>query len=421
MEGGSFSSSEYHVGSMRPPRIGILVSLVLVSAACGRRVPPAMHVWAAPTAPYAPQAGSDNAFDAYALAANAVEGSAGEYLDRVSFTPGQKARVQEICAEAVRDVTAASRKRCEFKFTARKPFEALPYQRGWRLIGRSLRWQVEDAAAKGDYDAAIEAALVATRFGFDLTGGGGTDASLGLAIADEARIALVSHLDRMGAGQLGKLQAGLMEALERKPSIANVVENDRMTGRLAVQAIQDAYANQSLGEFEKQLGPGVKEAVQYLRDQDLEKARVYFDGFAAEAEASTDALARLAKLPLALREKEPKPKRAEERPWRRFARNFVATAAPLLSIDDRTTVRTRLLALESALLKRRKMAQAFPRDLSKFPASLTLDPYSGEMLRFVSDGVDFRVYSVGTNLRDDGGDTDDAWLAPDLTLERREG
>lgn len=379
-----------------------------------------MHVWATPPTPYAPQSGSDNAFDAYALAANDVEGKAGELLDRVSFTPGQKEKVRELCADAMRDVSAASRKRCEFRFTARRPFEALPYQRGWRLIGRALRWQAEEDASKGDYDAAIESALVATRFGFDLTGGGGTDASLGLAIADEARIALVNHLDRMGAGQLGKLQGGLVEALERKPSIANVVENERMSARLAVQAIQDAYANQSLGDFEKQLGPGVKEAVQYLRDQDLEKARVYFDGFAAEAETSTDTLIRLAKLPLAAREKEPKAKQAEERPWRRFARHFIATTRPLLNIDDRTTVRTRLLALETAMLKRRKLKQAFPRDLSKFPASLTLDAYSGDTLRFVSDGVDFRVYSVGTNLRDDGGDTDDAWLAPDLTLERRE-
>jgi hypothetical protein len=380
-----------------------------------------MHVWATPPPPYAPQSGSDNAFDAYALAALDVEGKAGDYLDRVSFTPGQKKRVREMCADAVRAVSSASRKRCEFRFTARKPFTAAPYQRGWRLIGRSLRWQAEEAAANGDYDAAIDAALVATRFGFDLTGGGATDASLGFAIADEARVALVSNLDRMGAGQLGKLQAGLVEALERKPSIANVIENDRMTSRLAVQAIQDAYANQSLGEIEKQLGSSVKEAVQYLRDTELEKARPYFEGFAAEAETSTDALLRLAKLSVAEREKEPKPKLAAERPWRRFSRHFLATARPLLEIDDRTTVRTRLLALESALLKRRKLKQPFPRDLSKFPETLTRDPFPGAPLRFVSDGVEFRVYSVGANLRDDGGDTDDAWLAPDLTLERREG
>lgn len=380
-----------------------------------------MHTWATPPAPYAPQSGSDNAFDAYALAANEVEGKAGDLLDRVSFTPGQKKKVMDLCADAVRDVSAASRKRCEFRFAARKPFTAAPYQRGWRLIGRSLRWKAEEAAANGDFDTAIEAALVATRFGFDLTGGGATDASLGFAIADEARIALVSNLDRMGAGQLGKLQAGIAEALERKPSVAGVIENERMTSRLAVQTIQDAYANQSLAEIEKQLGPGVKEAVQYLRDQDLEKAKVYFEGFAEEAETSTDGLLRIAKLSVAEREKEPKPKQAEERPWRRFSRHFLATARPLLDIDDRTTARTRLLALESALLKRRKLKQAFPRDLSKFPESLTRDPFTGGSLRFVSDGVEFRVYSVGANLRDDGGDTDDAWLAPDLTLERREG
>lgn len=380
-----------------------------------------MHVWASPPPAYTPQAGSDNAFDAYALAANEVEGKAGDLLDRVSFTPGQKRKVMDLCAGAVRDVSAASRKRCEFRFTARKPFTGAPYQRGWRLIGRSLRWKAEEAAANGDYDGAIDTALVATRFGFDLTGGGATDASLGFAIADDARIALISSLDRMGAGQLGKLQAGLAEALARKPSVAGVIENERMSSRLAVQAIQDAYANQSLGEIEKQLGPGVKEAVQYLRDQDLEKARGYFEGFAAEAETSTDALIRLAKLSVAEREKEPKPKLAGERPWRRFSRHFLATARPLLEIDDRTTARTRLLALESALSKTRKLKQPFPRDLSKFPESLTKDPYSGGLLRFVSDGMEFRVYSVGENLRDDGGDTDDAWLAPDLTLERREG
>ncbi|MGV3615521.1 MAG: hypothetical protein ACO1SV_09330 [Fimbriimonas sp.] len=406
---------------MRSPRIGILALLFVSVVACRRPAPPAMHVWATAPAAYTPQSGSSNAFDAYALAAKDVEAKAGDLLDRVSFTPGQKTRVRGICEGAVRDVAAASRGTSEFRYVPRVPFSAAPFQRGWRLIGRSLRWQAEEAAAKGDYDRAIDAVLVATRFGFDLTGGGATDASLGFAIADEARLALTPHLDRMGAGQLGRLAKGLTEALQRKPSVAVVVENERQASRLAVQTLQDAYANRRLEEFEKQLGLGIREAVQYLRDQELEDARRYFEGYAAEAEAETDTLERRAKLPAALREKEPKTKLAAERPWRRFARHFVATARPLLDIDDRTTVRTRLLGLTASMLQRRKLKQAYPRNLDRLPSELTVDPFTGGPIRYVSDGVDFRVYSVGANLRDDGGDTDDAWLAPDLTLERREG
>jgi hypothetical protein len=406
---------------MRPPRIGIL-ALPLLLGACRGAAPEPLPVWAPAPNPYVPQQGSGNAFDAYALAALKVEATAGKHLDRVSFYPDQKAAARKACADAVREVFAASRKPAEFHFVPRPPFTPAPYQRGWRLIGRCLRWEVEATAANGDYDRAIDAAIVATRFGFDLTGGGATDASLGFTIVDEARQALVPYLDRMGAGQLGRLNAGLREALARKPKLSVVVDHERESGRLAVQSLQDAAARDDLKTFETNLGPDIKEAAQYLRDlkgEGPEDVRRYFTGYAEEVENESVHLARQAELPAVKRGDVPKPKLAAERPWRRFARHFVGAARPLLEIDDRTTARTRLLAVTATMLQRRKLKQPFPKNLDRLPAGITLDPFSGEPLHYASDGTDFNVYSVGANLRDDGGDTDDAWLAPDLTLEKR--
>lgn len=407
---------------MRSPRTGTFALLFLVFLGGCRSRPAAPYpTWATVPPAYVPAQGGREAFDVYALAARDVEAKAGANLDRVSFYPRQRAEARTAASDGIRQVRRAVRMPMRFAFVPRRPFRPAPHQRGWRLIGRTFRWEIEEALRAGRYDAAIDLAIDATRFGFDLTGGGATDASLGFAIVEEARLALLPGLAQFGAGQLGRLAEGLRGALERKAPMERVIQNEHAHTMLAIQSVQDALQKNDFRDLEANLGPGVKEATDYLRnlrDEGAERT-TYFQGFVDEAESVRDWLVRSAAKPTAERSRVPKPKLASHRPWRRFAKHFVGVAEPLLEVDDRAVARTRLLALESDLLRRRKLKQPPLRDLRRFNPVLTRDPFSGRTFLYRADRAQYSLYSVGANGRDDGGDTDESFTTPDLTLERR--
>jgi hypothetical protein len=88
-------------------------------------------------------------------------------------------------------------------------------------------------------------------------------------------------------------------------------------------------------------------------------------------------------------------------------------------MEDSTLARTRLLIIEATILQKVKSGDSAPKDLSEFPAPIRTDPYSGDQFIYRADGKDYRVYSVGADFRDDGGETDwDTYSTPDLKLER---
>lgn len=383
---------------------------------------------ATPPPAYVPREGSGNAFDTYALAALDVEARAGEDLKRVAFYPAQRTRAMDTCAGTLRRIRGVGVRECHFEFVPRPPFTPGPYQRGWRLMARCLRWQAEDLAAKGDYDNAISTALVSARMGADLTGGGATDAALGLTMMDDARLALLPYLDKMGAAQLGRLADGITAVLRRKPAVTVPIQNEGQRVGLCVQAVQDAFKGNDFKALESNLGTSVRDSIEKLnelrgKDRDVQ---AYFADFLAEGQAQTAKLTERAGISAADRaardaaEKEARKKQRNRkaRPWSGFAKHFFSTALPLIDQDDRTVARTRMFALTATLLQWKKAGRPLPRDLSAFPREVTLDPYDFGSLRLSDDGLDFVVYSVGANFRDDGGDTDESWQLPDLTLER---
>ncbi len=341
-------------------------------------------------------------------------------LSRVSFTPAMRERIVKGCASARGRIERAGSP--EFVFAPRAPFEASPYQQGWRLIGKSYLWQVEDACLLGDYDAAIRAAVRATEFGFTLTGGGATDASLGWTIVNESRKALAPSMERMSPEQLRALSAGIKNALLRKPPAERVFENEYQNMLLAVQQVQDAYRDQDFREIESNLGVDVSSAIDYLRQmkpKDREERPAYFDGFAKEAHAERDWLIRSASIPLERREEEVgSPAREGFRPWRRFARQFFQTCRPLLATEDKGLARTRLFILECELLRQVKKAGFAPQNLNAFTPAIAEDPLTGRPFVYRSRGGVFAIYSVGEDLKDDGGQSDETYGAPDLRLER---
>ena len=96
------------------------------------------------------------------------------------------------------------------------------------------------------------------------------------------------------------------------------------------------------------------------------------------------------------------------------------TAAGSIDFDLEMIVANglRLLIAEAWVLGQVKSTGAAPKDLSRLPQELTTDPYSGAPFPYAADGADYHLYSVGADLKDDGGDTDETYSQPDLKLEK---
>lgn len=371
---------------------------------------------------YSPRSGSSNGFDDLALAAQKVEEDVKpSYLDRVWFTPGQRDTVVKQTADSVATAARGVSKPVDFQFVSHGPFDPSPYDRGWRLIGRSMVWRIESKCAQQNFDGAAQDMVLATKFGFALTGGDAMDASLGYATVDDARRGLAPHLKEMGAAQLNSLADGLAKALDTRPQLTRTFENEKLNMLRSVQYVQESFLRGDFTDIRNRLGADIRDSVNYLKDlreKSATKQAAYFQGLAAEASERSRWQEAVSELPLIERQRDPGPQLAPDRPWKRFSKHFFSAGEPLLAMRDATLARTRLMILESRILAKVKSSRQAPADLSAFDKDLKTDPYTGTEFVYKASGPDFTLYSVGEDLKDDGGDTDESFTSPDLSIER---
>jgi hypothetical protein len=408
---------------MKRLRKGLIAAWVigLGIAGCGHDEPAPFPDWSQrANASGTSSAPSPNAFDLYAKAAEEAESQGERYLKRVSYTPGMQRDVLRKMSGPMQQVRRGTTMPPGFRFEPREPFAPAAHHAGWRLVGSGLVWSIQIAAAEGEFDSAVASAVAATTFGFDLTAGSAVDASLGLSIADEARVAIAPHLRSMSTAQLDTLARGIRKALERKPTLVEAMDNEHRNIVLGIQMIQDVYRDGKLDLLREKMGVEVREAVAYLADlkkKDADARPAYFEGFMKEAEEETEWLKRAALLPAVKRPHAQTPRLASSRPWKRFAKHLVRTGRPLLEINDATLARTRLLYLEAYVLTEIRRTGQAPETLDAIPLPLRQDPYTGTPLLYRASGAEHHLYSSGSNFRDDGGETDETLHAPDLLLE----
>ena len=398
-------------------RAQILLSIVCVCL-CGCHSGDSEHetTWATDAPSYTPHANSENAFDAYALAAEDAERLGKSSLDRVFFFPDQKTTVIKEIASCVKEVTRATKLNCEFKFVPHKPFKPVPYQAGWRLIGRVYQWNTENACTAGDYDTAITNMVVGTKFGFDLTGGGATDASLGLAIANDLRRAIATYLSKMSPSQLDRLARGIKDAMMRKPSITDTLKNEHENLLQSIQFVQDSLKGEDLKPLQTNLGPDVNEAIRFM-DQirsNPKKRNAFMEELAKACEEEFSSVQHDTSLPYSKRTKSTTEVNGQ---WKKLPKHILGTTRPLIEMNDASVARTKLLVLYAEILKLGKEGKPYPESLDVFTKDLTIDPFSGGSFLYHADQAEFSLYSVGKNGRDDGGDTDETFTFPDLRLE----
>lgn len=391
----------------------------LLAGGCAKPNPTPYPTWFTPPPAYVPATTSDNAFDGYARAAIQTERLLPDDLNRVGFTPGQQKRVLERIGEPMKTLEAASKLPCTVPDRAFLPGVAPTYQRGWRLLGRALAWRIERDLVEQKVEDAIHHFLVATKFGFDLTGGEATDAALGLQIADEARGALAPSLPTLTPVDLTRIIVGVTEILKARPRLEVALRNERGNMQAAVQFVQDSYQANDFAALRDLLGPDAREPIRFLedlRERDGKNRADFFEGFGKEIDEEIELLVERAKLPAAARGPIPLPP-AEGRPWKRLARHFFRSARPLIDLDDRAVARTRLLVLSAQIMRTIKETGTAPKSLASLPQDLIVDPYSGRPFRYTAVGAETKLYSIGADLRDDGGETDELGLTPDLVLE----
>jgi len=398
-----------------------VTGIAMIAAGCRGTAEVVVPKYVSADPVYQPRESSGSTFDAYAVAALDVEATRSAYLKAATFSPDQRRKATALIAPQLARVRAATVRPCEFDFRAREPFAPVPFLAGWRLIGRALAWQTAAEAQTGNFESAIDTALAATRFGFDLTQGDAMTANLGCTIINDAREALLPALPQLSSAQLYRLAQGLKIAAARGPNLVNCARYEARQALVAAQFSYDAARRQDLKVFHERLGaPGDNIAHQLEAFGSNGPALAAFmDKYAREARLMGSIYTKAAAVPASKRaELMPKPRRERGRPWRILSQNFIDTPARVQPSFDRTLARTRMWVIASMLERSRRNGEPFPLDLRKFSEVVRTDPYSGGDFGYQNNGLDYKLYANGDNLTDDAGDTDESGLSPDLTLEK---
>jgi hypothetical protein len=406
--------------SLRNLFLLFICSTPLILIGCNRDPTPEFPQWHTPKAPYSPHPNSPNAFDDYALAAIETEATLPTMLHRTHFTPGMKLSILKKLEKPLDKIRLATTHKCDFVFQARQPFEGSKYHPGWRTLGRALCWNIEYSLYKSNPSQAIQDFLVATQFGFDLTEGDCLDASLGLTIIDNARKAFLPAIPSLSLEQMEQIAHKLIQIHHTRPSLRETLLHETENMFAAVQYLQDVYKQRRFEVLYEKLGPDCKPCITYLKrlaNKNSQKSLAYFKDFAAEAKKISQNLLEDAEKPATQRQK--KTEKKPQKPWQKFSKHFFGTASPFLILYDRTLARTRLLILHLMILKQVKSTHVAPQNLSPFPKEIIVDPFSGQSFIYNSVGIEYILYSIGENLQDDGGHTDETGTFPDLVLEQK--
>ncbi len=365
-----------------------------------------------------------NAFGDYQVAAKEFEeklATRQNLLHKSSFTPNEQEQIEVAAADPLKHVKAGLQKGCRISYAPAGSKEATEGRNSMHLLAKVLIWRIQKACESQSYETAIESAVLATKFGFDLSNGLPNDASLGLLTVDAARQAIAPSLAEMSPEQLDMLARSMKTVFLNRSNMANCYESAEKDALGQVQMIQDVYRSQRYEDLDRQLGTVAKEIVPTLKElhrQPDSRRVAFFNGFAQQARDESELVKQQAALPLAQRVPPPPPNPSAERPWKKVARRVLGISKPLLSMCDATEARTELLILEAEIIRSRKATGKTPDDLSKFSIKLSTDPYSGQAFIYRTDGSDYKLYSIGEDLIDNDGETDETYTTPDLRLER---
>lgn len=402
---------------------GLLVALAW-TAGCRSKAPEPYAVFFSTTPAYSPAAKSSNAYDDY-LILGAEAATTLTEPQTSSNSPGFRDTMRKKAEPLLLRLEAATRKPCKFEFRAATPMTPMPARGGWAKLGRALAWSVAAAVKDADWPQAARWTRVGLTFGYDLTGGSSLDGATGLAIADGVRTEIVKGVGAMPADQLEAVSKSAREALLRMPSAEETVKADFDNELAALEALQGAYRKRKengLATISDQVYKDGREAVAYLTKMSEDERPRYFQALHDELAQNmvyrrtvllkSDA----ATLGDSIKARKDELGKVKYRPWKQLVPHYFAGVEEYLPQRNLSLARTRILVLTCLAQAEVKLTGKAPDLYKQIAGDVTVDPYSGRPFGYAHAGTDFNVYSVGDDGRDDGGDSDNAGLHPDIRL-----
>lgn len=385
-----------------------LAAIVAVSG-CSRDAPPPFPDHLGEYLTEAPNSG----FSLLLEVSRAAEEDASSLISRINWTPDKKQAAIKAAERAISIFDRINTDEFEFVYSPVSPLTPPAERRGWRFVGRVLVWRIEESLRTRNYDAAIADFDRVVRFGTVLSGGDAIDANLGFVTIREAREKLWLAFPMLSAEQLRKVHRSVVHALSNAPAPQVTLRHERAAMLKAVQSVQEAFLSNDLKPFRDALGETISPAIEYL--ESLKKKTTneqvgYFERFAREANEIAQAALREAAISPHLWRESEEPK--GERPWFRFANHYFRNSRLFLKDWAEHQAWMRLMAVDSALLARVKDRANLPADLSGIQDWLRTDPFSGTDFAYVPQGVDYRLYGVGEDRKNDFGAGKDDMVPP---------
>ncbi|MDX2065460.1 MAG: hypothetical protein SFX74_06935 [Fimbriimonadaceae bacterium] len=400
--------------SIRPRRALWIVAVGFGLIFCGCRpgAEPPLPTFASVPEPYQPMPDSGNALDGYLFAGRQM--MAHPDVQERKFTPQHESRIAKDASEAIAQVRRAGQSPMRWVMPSRGP-EAEPVRAGWRLLGRAIAFRIKLRLADGDMRGAIDDLLTGTRFGMDLTLGPAMETDLGAIIADECRAAFTPAIARLDRSERRRVIAGLRETLTRSANRTEAFAREGENQRLWIAWLRDRQLKRDWEPVKAMFYPDGDNVARYLdaRKPDPRKVNPFFTGLADEQLQ----LEAFWKRHGGADERVPElPKFEPKRVWRAPALHFLSTFVPMHQRYGIAAARLRILALTLGMQDRPDRGRGLT-STAPFSDDLARDPFSGRDLMITQTPSGARIYSVGVNGVDDGGETDEAGLSPDLSLE----
>ncbi|MGI8922842.1 MAG: hypothetical protein ACR2HJ_02180 [Fimbriimonadales bacterium] len=350
----------------------------------------------------------DRGYALYVEAAKAAERDTQKQITRTIWTPGQKDYALRHGQRALGILRSAQSGPVTYSFAPAIPGAVREPVRGWRFLGRVLCWRIEEAETAESLAQATNDFMIAARMGADLAGGDAQSAGLGFEIAREAAKPFWRRISDIPNSELNRVYTGLSAALQTLPAAGVTLRNERETMLRAVQWVQSLYLVGDFDQIRKALGDYVEPTIKFMRemkDEPRAKQVTFFEGLAQEAEQTVKN--QMAQVAAGAHRWDEPDQPAGERPWKRLANSLFQGGQAFLEQRAIFETEMRLLALDAALLAASRQEGKAPADLLKFPKWLRTDPYSGRDFVYVPQGGTYKLYGVGPDGKEDGGDSSD--------------
>ncbi len=369
---------------------------------------------------YLPSKSNPTKFDQLIFSAIEAEKLCTEYTHRVNFTAGQKLKIMHLLSKVSTHVKhiVSHYNEILFIFTPVDMNESYDYLNGWAMISKAFIWQMEYAISNQNYDAACEWFLSTQQFGNILLKGDATHASLGLNIINESRRHMVNIIKRFNISQLNFLHTKLSTICKTGWNFSLTMDHEYLNIKNWIDTLEVAFFHKKMNYLNQILKNDSKEPIKYLNKlhkKNIVDQKNFFYKLRLEAEQEYEISLKNSKYPLALRSSYPTyPKK--NRPWKRFSKHFFSGLKSLQPCFDQMEARTKLFTIYCMIYLNIKTNHLSLPDLSKVSKTITTDPYTGKDFIYYSEGVHFKLYSVGENLTDDGGISNETGTYPDLIL-----